>query len=63
MPEKPNLAASFTFVALYGALIAGLAALAGGVLAFLEADWLGAGASFGAAGLTFGLMANALVRR
>ena len=37
--------------------------LASGVLALFDTDWLGAGVGLGAAGITFGLMANALVRR
>ncbi len=63
MSEKPNLAASFTALALYGAVFAGFAGLLVGLLAIFSADWIGASIGVGLAGITFGLVANALVRR
>lgn len=63
MSEKSNLPASFMVLALYGAVLAGLAGLGVGILGFFNADWTSAGVGFGAAGVTFGLLANALIRR
>ena len=63
MTEKPNPAASFTALALYGAAISGMAGMLAGLLALVSGEWVSAGVGFGLAGITFGLIANALVRR
>lgn len=43
-------------------LLTGILALASAVFAFFSYDWVATGICLGAAGLSFGLVANALLR-
>jgi hypothetical protein len=62
--EKKNPASSAAGLTVIGGFIVGVVAFPAGLLAvFNEYDYVGAGLCFLAAGLTFGLLANALFRK
>jgi hypothetical protein len=44
------------------AMITGVAAVVAAIFAFIQGDWVGTGVCLGAAGLAFGLLANAMMR-
>ncbi len=50
-------------VAVICGMVTGYAALIASVFAFFSFNWVGAGACLAAAGLSFGLVANAALRR
>ena len=48
---------------LIAAMVTGIASLVVTVFAFINSEWIAAGISLTSAALTFGLIANALLRR
>jgi hypothetical protein len=44
------------------AMVTGVAAVVAAIFAFIQADWMGTGVCLAAAGLAFGLLANAMLR-
>jgi len=50
-------------ISVLGSSAAGVVALLAAIPAWFAADWVGVGALTGAAGIAFGLLANALLRQ
>ena len=62
MPETSDRAKAIGGIAIILGMVTGVASLISAYLAFFSGNWVGTGACLGAAGLAFGLVANALWR-
>jgi hypothetical protein len=64
-PDGPptERAAAIAGVAIVMGLVTGFTGLAAAVFAFVTFNWVGVGVCLGAAALSFGLVANAALRR
>ena len=63
MAEGQRRGETIAGVAVVCGMITGYAALVAAVFAFFSFNWVGAGACLAAAGLSFGLVANAALRQ
>jgi hypothetical protein len=63
MAEGRQSGETIAGVAVVCGMITGYASLIAAVFAFFSFNWVGAGACLAAAGLSFGLVANAALRR
>ncbi|MBZ5552301.1 MAG: hypothetical protein LAO21_06240 [Acidobacteriia bacterium] len=62
MPEASDKAKAIGGIAVILGMVTGIASLISAYVAFFSGNWVGTGACLGAAGLAFGLIANALWR-
>ena len=62
MPKSAQNAATIGALAVICGLVSGMGGLFAAVFAFVTFNWLGVGVCLGAAGLSFGLAANAAWR-
>ena len=63
MAEGRRKGETIAGVAVVCGMVTGYAALIAAVFAFFSFNWVGAGVCLGAAGLSFGLVANAALRQ
>jgi len=63
MAEGRRSGETIAGVAVICGMVTGYAALVAAVFAFFSYNWVGAGVCLAAAGLSFGLVANAALRR
>ena len=63
MAEARRRGETIAGVAVICGMVTGYAALVAAVFAFFSFNWVGAGACLAAAGLSFGLVANAALRQ
>ena len=63
MTPNPDRARSIAGISVFLGLVTGVAGLVTATFAFFSYNWAGAGICLVAAGLAFGLIANAVLRR